>query len=47
MNQEFLYYGYAAGWLILLGFIVILVRRGQRIDRELERLKSLVEEKEK
>lgn len=47
MNLNFLYYGYAAAWIIVLGFIFLLVKRGQKIDRELSRLKSLVEDKEK
>jgi len=36
-----------AAWIIVLGFVLMLVRRGQRIDRELSRLKSLVEDREK
>lgn len=47
INLTYLFYGYSAAWIIVFGFIVILIRRGQRIDRELSRLKSLVEEKEK
>jgi len=45
-NQAFLYYGYAAAWLIVLAFIVILVRRGHKIDHELSRLKTLMEDKQ-
>jgi CcmD family protein len=47
INQTYLFYGYTAAWIIVLGFVLILVRRGQRIDHELSRLKSLVEDKEK
>jgi CcmD family protein len=47
INQTYLFYGYTAAWIIVLGFILILVRRGRRIDRELSRLKSLVDDKEK
>ena len=47
INQTFLFYGFAAAWIIVCGFIFLLVRRGQRIDRELSRLKSQLEEKEK
>ena len=46
MNLDFLYYGYAAAWIIVLGFIFILVKRGQKIDREIARLKSQLDEKE-
>lgn len=47
INLRFLFYGYSAAFLILLGFVLLLVRRGRRIDRELSRLKSLVDDKEK
>ena len=47
INQTYLFYGYTAAWIIILLFILILVRRGQRIDHELARLRSLVEDKEK
>jgi len=46
-NLHFLFYGYSAAWLIMIGFVFLLVQRSRRIDRELRRLKSLVEEKEK
>jgi len=45
ISQTFLFYGYTAAWIIVFGFVIILVRRGQRIDRELTRLKSLVDDK--
>jgi CcmD family protein len=47
INQTYLFYGYTAAWIIVLGFVLILVRRGQRIDHELSRLKALVDDKEK
>jgi len=46
-NLHFLFYGYSAAWIIVIGFVFLLVQRGRRIDRELSRLKSLVEDKEK
>jgi CcmD family protein len=45
-NVHFLFFGYSAAWLIMIGFVVLLVKRGRRIDRELNRLKSLVDDKE-
>jgi len=44
-NLKFLFYGYSAAWIIITAFVLLLVGRGQRIDRELARLKSLVEDK--
>ncbi len=46
-NVRFLFFGYSAAWLIMIGFVFLLVQRSRRIDRELTRLKSLVEDKEK
>ena len=46
-NLHFLFFGYSAAWLIMIGFVFLLVTRSRRIDRELRRLKSLVEDKEK
>ena len=46
-NLTFLFYGYSAAWIIVILFVLLMVRRGQRIDRELSRLKSLIEDKEK
>jgi CcmD family protein len=46
-NVHFLFFGYSAAWLIMIGFVFLLVKRSRRIDNELRRLKSLVEDKEK
>lgn len=45
-NLHFLFYGYSVAWLIMIGFVFLLIQRSRRIDRELRRLKSLVEDKE-
>ncbi len=47
INLHFLFFGYSAAWIIMIGFVLLLVQRGRRIDREMSRLKSLVEDKEK
>lgn len=44
-NFTYLVYGYSAAMLVIFGFVALLVMRSRRIDRELTRLKSLVEEK--
>jgi len=46
-NLKFLFYGYSAAWIIITAFVLLLVSRGRRIDRELARLKSLVENKDR
>jgi CcmD family protein len=45
-NLHFLFFGYSAAWIIMIGFVFLLVRRSRRIDSELRRLKSLVEDKQ-
>ena len=44
-NFTFLVYGYSAAMLVSFGYVTLLVLRSRRIDRELTRLKSLVEDK--
>jgi CcmD family protein len=44
-NLHFLFFGYSAAWLIMIGFVFLLVQRSRRTDRELTRLKSMVEDK--
>jgi CcmD family protein len=46
-NLKFLFYGYSAGWIIITAFVLLLVNRGRRIDRELARLKVLLAERDK
>ena len=45
-NLHFLFFGYSAAWIIMIAFVFLVVQRGRRIDRELSRLRSLVEDKE-
>ncbi len=44
INLRFLFYGYTAAFLIIFGFILILVSRSRKIERELTRLKALAED---
>jgi CcmD family protein len=46
-NFTFLCYGLVAAWLILCAYVVALVARERKLKREVERLKLLVEEKER
>ncbi len=45
-NFTYMVYGYSAAWLVIIGFVFILVARGRKIDRELSRLKSLVDDRD-
>ena len=46
-NLTFLFYGYSAAWIVITLFVLLLIGRGRRIDRELARLKALVDDKQK
>ena len=46
-NLRFLFYGYSDAWIVITAFVLLLVSRGRKIDRELARLKSLVEDRER
>ena len=45
-NFTYMVYGYSAAWLIIVGFVFLLVSRSRKIDGELKRLKSIVEDRE-
>jgi CcmD family protein len=46
-NLTYLFYGYSAAWIVITAFVLLLVSRGRKIDRELSRLKALVDDKQK
>ena len=45
-NFTYMFYGFLAAWLVLCAYLVSLVTRQQKIKRELERLRYMVEDKE-
>lgn len=46
-NFQGLIWGFVAAWLILAAYTLMLTLRESKIRREMERLKSMVEESEK
>jgi CcmD family protein len=40
-NFTYMFYGFAAAWLIILFYVLTLVRRGQRLRRSLDDLERL------
>lgn len=46
-NVEFMFYGLASAWVILIGYGLTLLARERKIDDELRRLRSLVEDRER
>ncbi len=45
-NFTFMFYGFAAAWVIVLLYLVSLARRGARLKKELEDVKQLVTSEE-
>ena len=46
-NFQFLFFGLAAAWLIVIGYIFYLVQRDRKLTKELGRLKNLMDDREK
>ena len=46
-NFTFLFYGFAAAWLMLVIYVITLVARERRIHREMSRLKNMLESGER
>ena len=44
-NFAFMFYGFAAAWLIVLLYVVSLARRGARLKKDLEDVKHLVSDR--
>lgn len=41
-NFTFMFYGFAAAWVIVLLYVIALARRGARLKKELENVKRLM-----
>ncbi|HTS31965.1 MAG TPA: hypothetical protein VMH81_39110 [Bryobacteraceae bacterium] len=46
-NYEFLSYGLTAAWVILVGYVLMMVARERNLKREIANLKAMLEEKHK
>ena len=46
-NFTFMFYGFLAVWLILTAYVMSLVSREHRIQRELKNLRGMLEHREK
>ena len=45
-NYEFLSYGLCVAWLILVGYVLMMVSRERKLKREIASLKAMLEEKQ-
>lgn len=41
-NFTFMFYGFAAAWLIVLLYVISLARRGARLKKELDNVKQVI-----
>jgi CcmD family protein len=46
-NFEFLSYGFAAAWIVLVLYVLMMVGRERRLKREIASLKAMLEENQK
>ncbi len=46
-NFQFLSYGFAAAWIILTIYVLMMVGRERRLKREISSLKAMLEERQK
>ena len=46
-NFQFLSYGFAAAWIILVVYVLMMVGRERRLKREIASLKAMLEERQK
>ncbi len=44
-NFTFLFYGFLAAWLILMVYVVSIVARERKLRQDLDRLRSMIEER--
>ena len=45
-NFTYMFYGFAAVWLILIGYVLLLVSREKNIKKQLTSLKNMLEERQ-
>lgn len=45
-NFTFLFYGLSVAWLILFGYVLSVVTRERKLQKDLDRVRRLIEEKE-
>ncbi|HLK17896.1 MAG TPA: CcmD family protein [Bryobacteraceae bacterium] len=46
-NFEYMVYGFTAAWLIVIGYVISIAVREKRLRQELDRVKRMVEDREK
>ena len=44
-NYEFLTYGLIAAWVILAGYVLLMMARQKKLKREIDNLRAMLQEK--
>jgi CcmD family protein len=44
-NYEFLSYGLTAAWLILVGYVLMMVSRHRKLQQEIASLRAMIEDR--
>ena len=44
-NAQYMFYGFAAAWLLVVAYVVLLALREGRLRRELDRVRQMVDKK--
>jgi len=46
-NFEYMFYGFAAAWIIVMVYVISIALRERRLRAELDRVKRMVEDQER
>ena len=46
-NFTYMFYGFLAAWVIVLGYVVSIAMRESRLRKELDRVRQMIEGREK
>ncbi len=45
-NFAFMFYGFLAAWVIVLGYVISIAMRESRLRKELDRVRQMIEHRE-
>ena len=45
-NFTFMFYGFLAAWVIVLGYVISIAMRESRLRKELDRVRQMIEHRE-
>ncbi|MGD0619268.1 MAG: CcmD family protein [Bryobacteraceae bacterium] len=45
-NFAFMFYGFLAAWVIVLGYVISIAMRESRLRKELDRVRQMIEDRQ-